>query len=66
MSFEGLPKRYRQRLEKAIADSSFDVAQGRCTTFDSYKKLCGIIEGLQEALDMFDAEMKQEDEDEDD
>lgn len=58
----------RDKLRKDMNEHADDLANGICTDYASYQKLCGIIQGLALAerhlLDLVDAQKKDEDEDE--
>jgi hypothetical protein len=36
----------RKKIREQMNDYADDVAGGACHTFEDYKKLCGVIEGL--------------------
>jgi len=58
--FSVLRKQIRERMND-VADA---VATGQCQTFEDYKRMCGVIEGLAFAeRDLIDLESKQEQED---
>jgi hypothetical protein len=58
----------RDKLRKDMNAFTDDMANGICTDYATYQKLCGIIQGLALAerhlLDLVDAQKKDEDEDE--
>ena len=55
----------RELLRKDMNNYADDVAGGACQTFDEYKRLCGVIQGLAFAerhlLDLLE-KVKQQDE----
>jgi len=36
----------RRQIRKDLNQYSADVATGQCPSFDEYKRLCGVIQGL--------------------
>lgn len=36
----------REKIRSQMNDYADDVATGACNTFEEYKRLCGVIEGL--------------------
>jgi hypothetical protein len=58
----------RDKLRKDMNEYTDDMANGICTDYATYQKLCGIIQGLALAerhlLDLVEAQQKDEDEDE--
>ena len=56
----------RDKLRKDMNEYTDDMANGICTDYATYQKLCGIIQGLALAerhlLDLVDAQKKDEDE----
>lgn len=58
----------RDKLRKDMNAFTDDMANGICTDYATYQKLCGIIQGLALAerhlLDLVDAQQKDEDENE--
>lgn len=58
----------RDKLRKEMNEYTDDMANGVCSDFASYQKLCGIIQGLALAerhlLDLVDAANKEDEEDE--
>lgn len=36
----------REQLRKEVANYTGDLAGGQCKSYDEYKKLCGLIQGL--------------------
>ncbi len=54
----------RKQLRERMNDVADAVATGQCQTFEDYKRMCGVIEGLAYAeRDIIDLESKQEQED---
>ena len=58
----------RDKIRKDMNDYTDDMANGVCTDFASYQKLCGVIQGLALAerhlLDLVDAANKEDEDDE--
>ena len=58
----------RDKIRKDMNDYTDDMANGVCTDFSSYQKLCGVIQGLALAerhlLDLVDAATKEDEDDE--
>lgn len=58
----------RDKLRKDMNAFTDDMANGICTDYATYQKLCGIIQGLALAerhlLDLVEAQQKDEEEDE--
>lgn len=54
----------RKKLRERMNDMADAVATGTCTSFEEYKKMCGVIEGLAHAerdlLDLKDQYDKEE------
>lgn len=51
---DALAKRARERIEEQINTHGRNLASGNCQSFEDYKRVCGIIKGLQEALEIMD------------
>ena len=58
----------RDKIRKDMNDYTDDMANGVCSDFSSYQKLCGVIQGLALAerhlLDLVDAATKEDEDDE--
>jgi len=58
----------RDKIRKDMNDYTDDMANGVCTDFASYQKLCGVIQGLALAerhlLDLVEAANKEDEDDE--
>ena len=58
----------RDKIRKDMNDYTDDMANGVCTDFASYQKLCGVIQGLALAerhlLDLVEAATKEDEDDE--
>jgi hypothetical protein len=58
----------RDKIRKDMNDYTDDMANGVCSDFAAYQKLCGIIQGLALAerhlLDLVEAQQKEEEDDE--
>lgn len=58
----------REKIRKDMNDYTDDMANGVCTDFASYQKLCGVIQGLALAerhlLDLVEAANKEDEDDE--
>lgn len=57
----------RAKFRKDMNDYTDDMANGVCTDFAAYQKLCGVVQGLALAerhlLDLVEAQNKDEEED---
>lgn len=58
----------REKIRKDMNDYADDMANGACTDYASYQKLCGVIQGLALAerhlLDLVEAANKEDEDDE--
>jgi hypothetical protein len=52
------------RIKASQGEIALSMAQGNAHNWDSYQRLVGRYEGLQEALDILNNMMREEDEDE--
>ena len=50
---DALLKRVKTKIVAEVTDARAGISSGACSSFEDYKKRCGLVSGLEQALDVF-------------